>query len=385
MELGFSLHFNRQGMNEPIVIIGGGIAGLSLSIDLRRRGHSVNVLEKGHYPRHKVCGEYISMESHRYLTELCPTLLRLTLPEVTQFKLTAPGDKEFTTPLSLGGIGISRYLLEEMLFKEAQQNGVVFITGTKVLDVQKRSDSIGNCIQTSKGMFPAALVCNASGRQSNMSQDKIRNRNSATNYVGIKYHIKLKRKVSQIEIHNFPGGYCGISAIEDDKSCLCYIVNSKKLNQVNNSIPELERTFLFQNRHLEDIFTRAEFCFKEPITVSGIHFRIKAPATDLSFFLGDSAGSMAPITGNGMSMGLRSANFLAEQIDNHFKQEMPLCKLRETYSHFWNNEYSSRIKLSRYLQKLSESTFLARKAIDLFNLCPILAKGIIKQTHGSLF
>ena len=49
-------------MKCDVAIIGGGLAGLSLSIDLRKRGFSVVVIEKGNYPRHKVCGEYISME-----------------------------------------------------------------------------------------------------------------------------------------------------------------------------------------------------------------------------------------------------------------------------------------------------------------------------------
>jgi flavin-dependent dehydrogenase len=55
-----------------VAIIGGGIAGLSLSIDMKKRGYKVIVIEKGTYPRHKVCGEYISMESHNYLQNICP-------------------------------------------------------------------------------------------------------------------------------------------------------------------------------------------------------------------------------------------------------------------------------------------------------------------------
>src|SRR5207247_6132842 len=45
---------------KPITIIGGGLAGLTLGIGLRQRGIPVTVWEAGSYPRHRVCGEFIS-------------------------------------------------------------------------------------------------------------------------------------------------------------------------------------------------------------------------------------------------------------------------------------------------------------------------------------
>src|SRR6185503_17149954 len=122
----------------------------------------------------------------------------------------------------------------------------------------------------------AELVCNSTGRKSNFEVKGMTPRNSSgTNYVGVKYHVKSKRDPVLIEVHNFPGGYCGISNIEEDKSCLCYMVNANKLGEVKNSIPELERTFLFQNKQLEKIFSESDFLFSEPVTISGINFLIK--------------------------------------------------------------------------------------------------------------
>src|SRR5580698_2955118 len=101
-------------MKYDVAIIGGGIAGLALSIDLKKRGYTVAVVEKGNYPRHKVCGEYISMESYNYLQSICPALTAHKLPVISNFKLTSGNNKEFTTALDLGGFGISRYLLEDL-------------------------------------------------------------------------------------------------------------------------------------------------------------------------------------------------------------------------------------------------------------------------------
>lgn len=369
-------------MKYDVAIIGGGIAGLSLAIDLKKRGYAIALVEKGNYPRHKVCGEYISMESYNYLKGICPAIAALNLPVIQHFKLTA-GNKEFATELDLGGFGISRYLLEDLLFKEAEKQGVTCILNTKVQAINRDKDNY--VIKTNSDTIEATLVCNATGRKSNIKTVEKTNNNTNVNYVGVKYHIKLVRRPDLIEIHNFPGGYCGISNIEDGKTCLCYIVNSQNLNKVNNSIAELEKVYLFKNKNLENIFTTAEFIFKEPVTISGINFLIKEPATDDAFFLGDSAGSMAPIIGNGMSMGLRSASVLAGNIQQYFSGSITKTQLTANYKGFWKKEFESRIKLSRYLQKLSESSFLTKSTIRFFTMFPALSKLVIKQTHGKPF
>lgn len=372
-------------MKYHIAIIGGGLAGLALAIDLRKRSYQVVVIEKGVFPRHKVCGEYISMESHHYLFSLCPELAALNLPHITQFLLTSTGKREFRTTLSSGGFGISRYLLEDLLYHEASSLGVVFMLRTKASDVEYDTQDSTFTVNTTKGIVNAALVCNATGRKSNFETAKKEHRTSGINYIGIKYHIELKRDSSLIEIHNFPGGYCGISTIEEGKSCLCYIVNSNKLTAAHNSIPELERTTLFQNHHLKELFTKATFITTEPVTISGIHFKIKKTVSDELFCLGDAAGSIAPITGNGMSMALRSAAALAMNIDHYFSASISKAQLEKNYALFWKQQFSMRVKLSRQFQQLSEHPSLTNLTIRLFNLFPALAQGVIKQTHGKPF
>ena len=372
-------------MKYDVVIIGGGLAGLSLAIDLKRRGHSVLIIEKGAYPRHKVCGEYISMESYRYLYEICPALEKLTLPQIQTFRLTSTGDKDFRTMLGLGGFGISRYLLEDLLYKEASLQGVVFMLNTKATDIKQNAKDLYYQVTAKSQTVVASIVCNASGRRSNLESLEKEQKNSGTNYVGIKYHVRLARDPKQIEIHNFPGGYCGISNIEDGQACLCYIVNAARLNAVNKSIPELERKILSRNKNLQQIFREAEFIFKEPVAISGINFLIKKTDNEGVFFLGDSAGSIAPITGNGMSMALRSASVLANEFDLHFSGKINRGELEKNYSAFWNKEFSARIKLSRHFQKLSEYPSLTKLTINTFNLFPALAKSMIGLTHGKPF
>lgn len=372
-------------MKYDIAIIGGGLAGLSLAVDLKKRGYSIVVIEKGNFPRHKVCGEYISMESHDYLYSICPDLSSHDLPRINNFLLSSTGKIDFETKLELGGFGISRYLLEDLLFTEAKRKGVAFKLKCRAFDIYYNQEQDDYTINAKTGNVNASLICNASGRKSNFETKGSPTKLKGTNYIGIKYHIKVKRDASFVEIHNFPGGYCGVSGLEENMTCLCYIVNSKKLNSVNNSISELEKVYLYQNKYLKQIFSKAEFLYKAPLTISGINFKIKKAATDYALYVGDSAGSIAPITGNGMSIALRSAAVLSAMVDSYFSNTITRQQLFDNYKDFWNKEFSVRLKLSRHFQKLSEYPILTNMSIGLFKPFPALAKSIIRKTHGVPF
>jgi flavin-dependent dehydrogenase len=372
-------------MSQPVIVIGGGLGGLALSIDLKKRGQDVTLIEKGEYPRHKVCGEYIALESYPYLKRICPSLEGINLPFITEFQLTSTGKSTFKVPLNPGGFGISRFKLESLLYEEAMTLGVNFMLNTKVNSVLTNTDGTGFIVKTNSKEINATLVCNASGRKSNLETATRQVTEHQRNYIGVKYHIRLERNSSLIEIHNFPGGYCGISNIEDGQVCLCYMVNSEKLKASGNSIPDLEKQVLFRNPQLKHIFENAQFLFSEPLTISGINFRIKQASSDHSLFLGDSAGSIAPITGNGMSMALRAAAQLAKEIDSYLSGKKNKQDMERDYVNFWNDSFSRRIQLSRHFQKLSEYPALTRMTISLFNAFPGIAKQMISLTHGDPF
>lgn len=373
-------------MKHPVVILGGGLAGLALAIDLKRNGVSTLVIEKGSYPRHKVCGEYISMESHDYLVGLCPELKKYSLPQISNFRLSSVGGIEINLHLELGGFGVSRFLLEDLLYRQALSSGVEVLTDTRALAVNFcESEKRFQIVLNDDTIVHASMVCNATGKKSNFETKIKAGYLNKTNYVGVKYHVHLKREPCSIEIHNFNGGYCGISNIENNKSCLCYMANSALLNKHHNSIPEMEQMELFKNRNLASIFNTAEFLTETPLTISGINFRIKKPVSDGVFYLGDAAGCLAPITGNGMSMALRSASTLTRNIVANKATEFPFREIASDYTHFWNQEFSTRIKFSRHLQKLAEFPSLTKISILLMKTFPGLARKLVRSTHGTPF
>jgi len=101
--------------------------------------------------------------------------------------------------------------------------------------------------------------------------------------------------------------------------------------------------------------------------------------------LGDAAGCIAPITGNGMSMALRGSWYMAQLILQFFAGKITRQQLEEDYLQYWAGQFSTRIRLSRHLQKLAEVPALTNMAIGLFNFIPGLGNGIVKLTHGKPF
>ena len=116
-------------------IIGGGLAGLGLSIQLAKKGYKVILFEKETYPFHKVCGEYISMESWPFLQSLGVPLPDMQLPLIKKLIVTAPDGNLLQEDLPLGGFGISRYTLDALLKDIAIKHGVTVKENCKVADV----------------------------------------------------------------------------------------------------------------------------------------------------------------------------------------------------------------------------------------------------------
>src|ERR1700742_1058502 len=107
-----------------IIIAGGGLAGLSLAIQLGKAGYRVALFEKEIYPYHKVCGEYISLESWNFLEELGLPLSDWNLPVIRTLLLSATDGTSLQHELPLGGFGISRYKIDAALAGIARRSGV---------------------------------------------------------------------------------------------------------------------------------------------------------------------------------------------------------------------------------------------------------------------
>lgn len=365
-------------------IIGGGLAGLSSAILLARLGHSVALFEKEKYPLHKVCGEYISLESYDLVCSL-GIKLHGNVPIVKKLLISSPSGSSLSRELPLGGFGISRYKLDMDLMNIARSEGVHVFEATKVTDVQK--DGSFFQIVLDERTVLAKAVCAAYGKRSNLD---IRWKRTFTrdkpgplnNFIGVKYHAKLERQRDLIELHNFKNGYCGISPIEDGKSCICYLTTADTLKKSNSNISLLEKEVLSRNRYLSHVFTNAELMYDRPLTISQVSFEKKRQVENGILFIGDAASMIAPLCGNGMSMALHAGRMAASSVDKYLKGEYSLAGMGNNYNLEWNRAFRHRLSAGRLIQRLFRNEWLTNTSVRLLKRFPTLLDTIVKQTHG---
>ncbi|HEX8331931.1 MAG TPA: NAD(P)/FAD-dependent oxidoreductase [Segetibacter sp.] len=368
-----------------VAIIGGGLAGLSLAIQCADKGYAVVLFEKETYPFHKVCGEYISMESWNFLEALEVPLRGLKLPLINSLQASDFSGKTYNFELPLGGFGISRFLLDNSLYEIALKKGVEVLTSTKVNNISYKEDLFE--LTTNAGDYFSKVAAGSYGKRSNIDikinrsfvQQKA---NKLNNYVGVKYHVRYPHSPDTIALHNFENGYCGISAVEEDKCCLCYLTTAENLQKAHNSIPLMEKTILSQNPTLAKIFSEAEFLYSQPSVISQISFDYKSQVEDHMLMIGDAAGMITPLCGNGMSMALHGSKIAFQSIDNFLQKKYAQDKMEKEYTGKWKRNFAKRLWIGRRVQQLfggNTSTALFLKTMNAF---PALAKQIIKSTHG---
>jgi len=365
-------------------IVGGGLAGLTLAIHLAQAGRKVVLFEKEKYPFNKVCGEYISMESHAFLERLGIHFSSLDVPYITELKVSSPNGNSFTRKLDLGGFGISRYTLDWQLSKIAEQNGVMLLQETKVSDVLHDGKSF--IVKAKCEEYNAKLVCGAFGKRSSLERSLGRETaKGEKNYVAVKYHVKADMPANRIELHNFKGGYCGISKVDGDKYCLCYLTDAENLTQSGNSIKAMEQNILMQNPFLKTYFTQSQFLYADPLTISQVTFKAKSQVNNGVILLGDAAGTITPLCGNGMSMAMHASYIAAILINDFLNGSINREQLYSQYQRQWNAQFTNRIKAGQSIQGLFGKNRLTNFSIGMFKALPFLADKVIRMTHGEVF
>ena len=287
-----------------VILIGGGLAGLTAALDLAGRGYRVTVVERKQYPFHRVCGEYVSNEVLPYLRRLGADPAALAPADIRHFLLSSPGGRTLRSPLDLGGFGVSRFVLDDFLYRLALARGITCEVPATVTDVAFDAAADQHRVTLADGrQLTARLVLGAYGKRANLDRQLQRPFFSQRSpYLGVKYHLRLPGSPRDlIALHNFRDGYAGISAIEDDKLCFCYLTTRRNL-KAHGTIPAMEKAVLQQNPHLRQIFGEAEFLYPQPEVINEISFAPKQPVEQHVLMCGDAAGLITPLCGNGMAM-----------------------------------------------------------------------------------
>ncbi len=376
-----------NGCDYDIGIVGGGLAGLTAAIQLSRKGYKVALWEKNKYPFHRVCGEYISNESWSYLQSCGIDLPALQLPMINKLEVSAPSGTLLKAKLDLGGFGISRFSLDDLLYEEAKRTGVQVFDSCKVDQLSRRGEYFE--IIAGNSLVRVKLALGSFGKRSNIDvkwrrQFVVQKANALNNYIGVKYHIKADLPGDTIALHNFKGGYCGVSKIEADQYCLCYLTTASNL-QAAGGIKEMERHVLFRNMHLRKIFENSEFVLASPVTISQVSFNRKETVYNTTPLAGDACGMITPLCGNGMSMAMHSGEIFTNLANDFLQHRISFDGMLRKYERAWDDQFSRRLRVGRIIQANFGKVWQTDLFVNTLKQLPYLTRRIIKATHGKPF
>lgn len=369
--------------DNKVIIAGGGLAGLTSAIHLSKLGHQVTLIDKGDFPKHKVCGEYISNEVLPYLDWLDVNPETLHPTHISKIIFSTGTGKIINGNLPMGGFGVSRYALDYFLYQKAMAQKCTFISET-VTGIHFENDRF-EVLLSNDEKLDADIVIGAFGKRSNIDQKLHRNFiQKKSPWLAVKGHFKGDFSDDMVGLHNFKGGYCGVSKVEDDTINICYLADFLTFKKYRNT-DDYQKQVLYKNPQLKAIFENSEAVFEKPMTISQISFDRKECVENHVLMIGDTAGLIHPLCGNGMAMAIHSAKIASELVSKYLTHEITSRdNLEKTYSREWNSHFKSRLRIGRFLGKLLQQQNLSEVMMRFVALFPSLLPRIISQTHGKL-
>lgn len=364
-----------------ILIIGGGLAGLTAALHLQSAGLHVTLIEKNSFPNHKVCGEYVSNEVLPYLDWLGISFGHLKPTLITNLQFSSLSGKILEADLPLGGFGLSRYAMDDYLYQQCLNRGV-----SVLCDVVSQIDFNGqqfNVFTSSGRQFVAKQIMGAFGKRSTIDV-KLR-RNFVQNkspYLAVKAHYKGHFAENVVALHNFSGGYCGVSKVEGKKLNICYLANYSSFKQFKN-IETYQQEVLYKNKSLKNIFEHAEMIYDAPLTISQLYFEAKEPIFKNILMIGDTAALIHPLCGNGMAMAIHSAKIASELVIAFLKTKtISRDKMEKQYTVKWKELFQRRIFAGKVLSAVLRNPITQKIALSTMARIPGILKQSIRMTHG---
>lgn len=311
---------------KQITIAGGGIAGLALGVALRQRQVPVVLCEAGSYPRHRVCGEFISGRGQEVLARLGldSRLIESGARSACSVALFVPGRSVVTESLPRPALCISRYRLDDFLAREFQRLGGQLRERVRVKEGEIREG-----------------VVRATGRR---IQPLVR----GWRWFGLKVHARNVSLVADLEMHFLRDRYVGLCRLDGE-------VNVCGLFRSRTQVPDIARRsveFLrgepgseLHARLSEAVFDQTSFC-----AVAGLNVEsgIKSEETCA---VGDALTMTPPLTGNGMSMAFESAELAVDPLFGYSNGGIDWQTAYNQIRDMCVDRFESRLRFATLLQR----------------------------------
>ncbi len=364
-----------------LIIIGGGPAGTSAAISAARSGASVLLLERGRFPRHKVCGEFVSAESLGLLTDLLDSdhaaLLRNAI-RIPQARVFLDG-RIVQTAVDPPAASIARLDLDAALWHAAEGSGV---EARQQVTVQSIGGSGPFRLLTTEGEFEARALVNASGRWSNLNlatdegqPSKVRHK-----WLGLKAHFAESFPEPSVDLYFFDSGYCGVQPVLlSGEGLTAGRVNASAMVRadVASTLPEV---FAQHPALLER--SRSWTRLSDPVSTSPLIFRDPQPERDSVLQVGDAAGFVDPSWGTGFRWPCAAEHWLQNALRPFFAGKISLPDAIARYGELYTQSLLPVFRASSAIRQMLKLPRAVRKPL-LFVLesAPALTRYAVRKTR----
>jgi menaquinone-9 beta-reductase len=318
---------------KPIQVVGGGLAGLTLGIALRKKEIPVKLFEAGNYPRHRVCGEFVSGRGLEILDALGLKQKFLEAGAIeARSSIFFPGNSESPVrQLPSPALCLSRFVMDKILADEFQRLGGELQTGTRW-----------------QNNFPDGAV-RASGRQLHPVENGWR-------WFGLKTHARNVSPAADLEMHVFKNGYVGICRLAGGEVNVCGLFRRN-----GSGAPQQNGFDLLRGNPgtiLHERLARAEFDEKSFCSVAGLSLQPQRALEKSEVCIGDALTMIPPVTGNGMSLAFESAQLAVEPLVAFSRGEISWAQARQKIARACDESFSRRLRWANWLQRFLLSSSL---------------------------
>jgi flavin-dependent dehydrogenase len=365
-----------------LIIIGGGPAGTSAAISAARGGASVLLLERGRFPRHKVCGEFVSAESLGLLTKLLDrdhAALLQDAVRISRARVFLDG-RTLQTIVDPPAASVARLDLDAALWHSAGNAGV---DARQQITVQSVAGTGPFRVLTTAGEFEARALVNASGRWSNLNLPPPEgSREGAQNekWLGLKAHFAEPFASPSVDLYFFDGGYCGVQPVYvsgENRSAGRVNASAMVRADVASTLPEVfeQHPELYER-------SRGWSSLSDPVSTSPLIFRNPQPERDGVLMAGDAAGFVDPFVGDGISLALRSGALAASCLAPFFAGKTSLPHATSQYRELYGQSLLPVFRASSKIRQMLRLPRMVRKPLlMLLENAPAITRYAVRKTR----
>jgi len=306
---------------EEITIVGGGIAGLSLGIALRLREVPVRLLEASHYPRHRVCGEFISGVKPETLQKLGVEEILSDSESLVSTGWYDDRGSVLEARLPVPARGISRYRLDQRMAEKIVELGGVVEEGTRYRT--ESDDESGVVLSTGRPV------------------------KKGSEWMGLKAHYTALPLVQDLEMHLGKGGYLGMSGVENARVNVCGLFRRRSDLKVSRETALQEYVRAVGLNELADRLEKGGQDPESCVGVSAFTFGYQLEKESPYLRLGDRGAIIPPFTGNGMSMAFESAEMALDSLVRYSEGKVEWDTMQSAFDQALRKRFRRRLGVSR--------------------------------------